>query len=65
MAEKENTEYLQSREAKKSIKPLLNGRPAIWLRQLKHSVTTASGVKKIIVKIAMYMLLLGLAFVFL
>lgn len=60
MAKKRNTESLRFQEAKNKWKTRGKNR----VLQIKHSFTTLSGFKKIIVRAAMYMLLLGLAFVF-
>ncbi len=73
MEKRKNTESLPSKVAKRNIiddvkqkKQVYFGESRkIWWRQLKHHLTTTSGIKKVVIKIGMYMLILGLAFVFL
>lgn len=61
MAKSESTGLSRSRAGKNKSMDKVK----FLCRRVKHGLTTVSGVKKIAVKTAMYLLLLGLAFVFL
>lgn len=61
MAKTKNTGLSQSHAAGSKSRDKVE----FWRRRIKHDLTTGSGLKKILMKTAMYLLLLGLAFVFL
>lgn len=61
MAKSVSAEYLPSKKTENSIKDRL----ALRLSLLKRRYITVSGIKKLVVRIAMYILITGMAFVFL